>query len=77
MTQVKFALPKGHLGDQTMKVLERAGCRISGQNRTYRPSINDPGIELKVLGRENCLRVTVAPRPMMDRFIEALKEATQ
>ena len=49
MTQVKFALPKGHLGDQTMKVLERAGYQISGQNRTYRPSINDPGIELKVL----------------------------
>jgi ATP phosphoribosyltransferase len=49
MTKVKFALPKGHLGDQTLKILERAGYRISGQNRTYRPSINDPGIELKVL----------------------------
>ena len=29
----------------------------------------------KVLDKENCLRVTVAPKPMMDRFIEALKEA--
>lgn len=31
----------------------------------------------KVLDKENCLRVTVAPKPMMDRFIEALKEVTQ
>jgi len=29
----------------------------------------------KVLDVENCLRVTVAPRPMMDRFVEALREA--
>jgi histidinol-phosphate aminotransferase len=29
----------------------------------------------KILDKENCLRVTVAPKPLMDRFIEALKEA--
>jgi ATP phosphoribosyltransferase len=29
--------------------LERAGYIISGEDRTYRPSINDPGIELKFL----------------------------
>ncbi len=28
----------------------------------------------KILRKENCLRVTVAPRPLMDRFIDALKE---
>ena len=49
MTKVKFAIPKGHLGDQTLKILERAGYRITGHDRTYRPGINDPGIELKVL----------------------------
>ena len=31
----------------------------------------------KVLDKDNCLRVTVAPRPMMDRFIEALREITK
>ncbi len=31
----------------------------------------------KILGRENCMRVTVAPRPLMERFIEALKEAVK
>lgn len=49
MTKVKFAIPKGHLGDQTLKILERAGYKITGHDRTYRPGINDPGIELKVL----------------------------
>ncbi|MBD3171475.1 aminotransferase class I/II-fold pyridoxal phosphate-dependent enzyme [Candidatus Bathyarchaeota archaeon] len=30
----------------------------------------------KVLSLENCLRVTVAPRPNLERFLETLKEAT-
>jgi histidinol-phosphate aminotransferase len=30
-----------------------------------------------VLDKKNCLRVTVAPKPMMKRFIEALKEAAK
>jgi ATP phosphoribosyltransferase len=49
MTKVKFVIPKGHLGDQTLKILERAGYRITGHDRTYRPGINDPSIELKIL----------------------------
>ncbi|TRO57164.1 ATP phosphoribosyltransferase, partial [Candidatus Bathyarchaeota archaeon] len=49
MTKVKFAIPKGHLGDQTLRILERAGYKVTGHDRTYRPGINDPGIELKVL----------------------------
>jgi len=49
MKFVKFVLPKGHLENETMKILGRAGYQVSGQDRTYRPSINDPGIELKIL----------------------------
>ncbi|MFP3950643.1 MAG: ATP phosphoribosyltransferase [Candidatus Bathyarchaeia archaeon] len=49
MVKVKLAIPKGHLGQDTLKMLSRAGYIISGQERTYRPSINDPEIELKVL----------------------------
>lgn len=30
-----------------------------------------------VLDKENCLRVTVAPKPLMKRFIQALKEAAK
>ncbi len=49
MVKVKFAIPKGHLSKDTLGILERAGYDIVGHERTYRPSINDPQIELKVL----------------------------
>ena len=31
----------------------------------------------KVLDKENCLRVTIAPKPMLERLLKALKEATK
>lgn len=49
MKKVKFAIPKGHLGDSTLRRLERAGYSITGHDRTYRPGINDDQIELKIL----------------------------
>jgi ATP phosphoribosyltransferase len=49
MDKVRFAIPKGHLAEPTFQTLERAGYVISGEERTYRPSINDPRIELKIL----------------------------
>jgi len=49
LSRVKLAIPKGHLEAETLKMLERAGYRISGLKRTYRPGINDPDIELKLL----------------------------
>jgi ATP phosphoribosyltransferase len=49
MDKVKFAIPKGSLEKATFDILQRSGYKISGQDRTYRPSINDPKIELKIL----------------------------
>ncbi len=49
MEKVRFAIPKGHLAEATFETLERAGYIMSGTERTYRPSINDPKIDLKVL----------------------------
>jgi len=49
MGKVRFAIPKGSLAEGTFQILEQAGYRISGHERTYRPAINDPGIELKIL----------------------------
>ena len=49
MEKVKLAIPKGHLANPTFKTLERAGYVISGGESTYRPTVNDPMIELKVL----------------------------
>jgi len=47
--KIKFAIPAGSLAKETFEILENAGYTISGQERTYRPSINDPEIELKIL----------------------------
>lgn len=49
MTRVKFAIPKGSLEKNTFNILRKAGYQVSGENRTYRPSINDVEIELKIL----------------------------
>ncbi|MCK5628293.1 ATP phosphoribosyltransferase [Candidatus Bathyarchaeota archaeon] len=49
MNKVKFALPAGSLAKATFEILQRSGYRIHGQERTYRPTINDSKIELKIL----------------------------
>jgi len=49
MEKIKFAIPKGSLEEATFETLKRAGYLITGQERIYRPTVNDPGIELKVL----------------------------
>ena len=49
MDRIKFAIPAGSLAKETFEILENAGYTISGRERTYRPSINDPEIELKIL----------------------------
>jgi ATP phosphoribosyltransferase len=46
---IKLALPKGSLEKATFAFFERAGYKIRGQDRTYRPQINDPDIEIKIL----------------------------
>ena len=49
LVKVKLVIPKGSLEKGTYTMLERAGYIIYGQERTYRPGINDPKIELKIL----------------------------
>lgn len=49
MAKVKLAIPKGSLEKQTFEILEKAWYRIYGAERTYRPIISDPEIELKML----------------------------
>ncbi len=47
--KIRFAIPKGSLEKATVDLLERAWYKIYGSDRTYRPVINDPEIELKML----------------------------
>ncbi|MGE5637397.1 MAG: ATP phosphoribosyltransferase [Chloroflexota bacterium] len=49
MEKVKFAIPAGSLSKATFEILQRSGYKVSGQERTYRPTINDSKIELKIL----------------------------
>ncbi len=49
MDKLKFAIPAGSLAKATSEFFARSGYKISGTERTYRPSINDPQIEMKVL----------------------------
>ncbi|MDR1993701.1 MAG: ATP phosphoribosyltransferase [Nitrososphaerota archaeon] len=49
MDKLKFAIPKGSLEKATADFFSKSGFKIGGTDRTYRPSINDPQIEMKVL----------------------------
>ena len=49
MDKIKFAIPKGSLEKATAEFFSKSGFKIGGTERTYRPSINDPQIEMKVL----------------------------
>jgi ATP phosphoribosyltransferase len=49
MDKLKFAIPAGSLSKATSDLFARSGYKIGGTDRTYRPSINDPDIEMKVL----------------------------
>jgi ATP phosphoribosyltransferase len=49
MDKLKFAIPKGSLEKATAEFFSKSGFKIGQTERTYRPSINDPQIELKVL----------------------------
>jgi len=49
LRKIKLTLPKGSLEKATYELFQGAFYKISGQDRMYRPVINDPEIELKIL----------------------------
>jgi ATP phosphoribosyltransferase len=49
MDKIKFAIPKGSLQQATTEFFNKSGFKIGSMDRTYRPSINDPQIEMKIL----------------------------
>ena len=49
MAKIKMTLPKGSLERTTYDFVETAGYKIHGRERTYRPTLNDPEIEVKIL----------------------------
>ena len=49
MDKIKFAIPAGSLAKATAEFFAVQATKSAGTERTYRPSINDPQIEMKVL----------------------------
>ncbi len=47
--KLKLGLPSGSLQEPTLALFERAGFVIQGASRSYRPTIDDPDIEVRLL----------------------------
>lgn len=57
---VKLALPKGRMEQGVLALLAEAGIRVSSTARGYRPSVNFPGVEAKVLKPQNIIEMLAA-----------------
>jgi ATP phosphoribosyltransferase len=49
MVNVRFAIPKGSIEEPTFRFLEQAWFSVHGKGRTYRVTVNDPEVSLKLL----------------------------
>lgn len=49
MVNVRFAIPKGSIEEPTFRFLEQAWSTVHGKGRTYRVTVNDPEVFLKLL----------------------------
>ncbi|MBI2358761.1 MAG: ATP phosphoribosyltransferase, partial [Deltaproteobacteria bacterium] len=57
--ELKLGLPKGSLQVATIELFKKSGWKISGMERSYFPSIDDPS-----------LRLSVARAQEMSRYVE-------
>ncbi|MDF1863123.1 MAG: ATP phosphoribosyltransferase [Verrucomicrobiales bacterium] len=46
---LKIGLPKGSLSEPTLDLFEKAGYNITGASRSYRPSIDDPELQIRLI----------------------------
>jgi len=54
--RLTIGLPSGSLMEPTLDLFARAGFRISGSSRSYRPAINDSEIEVRLLRAQEISR---------------------
>lgn len=54
---LRLALPKGRMQAGVSQLLADAGLRVLGSERDYRPSLNCPGMELKMLKPQNIVEM--------------------
>ena len=53
---LRLGLPKGSLQDATVALFAKAGFRISGASRSYRPTVDDPELDLRLLRAQEISR---------------------
>ena len=51
-----FGLPSGSLMEATLSLFKRAGFSISGTSRSYRPTVDDPELRLRMLRAQEISR---------------------
>ncbi len=56
MKTLTIGLPSGSLLDSTLALFAKAGFSISGSKRSYRPSVDDPEIEVRLLRAQEMSR---------------------
>ncbi len=54
---VRFALPKGHMQQGVLALLEEAGMHVRMGSRNYRPSLPLPNVETKILKPQNIIEM--------------------
>lgn len=50
---IKIALPKGHLFDSTLELLEKSGIHLMLSERNYKPASNCPDFEFRIVKPRN------------------------
>jgi ATP phosphoribosyltransferase len=53
---LRIGLPKGSLQDATLALFKSAGFNISVSSRSYKPAINDPDLEVRLLRAQEIAR---------------------
>lgn len=56
LKKIILGLPKGSLQESTFQILAKAGFRIEGGSRSYKPSIDDPEIEVLLVRAQEMAR---------------------
>ena len=54
---IRFALPKGRMQPAVEQLLAEAGLRIRAGARNYRPTLSEPGYEVKLLKPQNVVEM--------------------
>ena len=56
ISTLTFGLPSGSLMEATLSLFQRAGFSISGTSRSYRPTVDDPELRLRLLRAQEMSR---------------------